>query len=295
MTAPPILIKPGIVEHRFQDAGAFLRFIDPAGNIWGNETDVWIFRGQSNADWPLVPNAHRPESWIPLTPPGEPPYIPSAETEQVRLGKEAAVVDAFLEALGASGLPVPFDYRAAPSFGVGNEKAIAVAQHYGLPTRLLDWTRQAAVAAYFACLRPREHAENLAVWALNATFVNSKPARDATCEIVRTTRADNPNLHAQDGLFTNVGPGNDLQSRALPTIDSVLSDLAAGRFPLREGAPKMPDPVMRKFILPRSADASLMQWLHKRRVSGGRLFPGLSGVAMAVRERLQFGVTDPEF
>lgn len=291
-------VRAGIVERRFADPDEFLRELDGSSELWGDLPNAWIFRGHANASWALLPSAHRADSWAELTPPGVPPFMPAAATEQARLGKEQGVVQAFLEALDASGIHVPLEYRLLGGIPSGiNEKPLALAQHYGLPTRLLDWTRQALVAAYFACLRPRGHAGDMAVWSLNAAFVNTQPTEHAACQIVQTTRSDNPNLHAQDSLFTYAGlaRGTDVSETALPTIDDILSDIAAGVLPLRSGVPSIPHPIMRRFVLPRECDGALMRRLHQRRVSAGRVFPGLAGVAMTVRERLQFGVKDLEF
>lgn len=58
-------------------------------------------------------------------------------------------------------------------------KWVQLARHYGLPTRLLDWTKNAAIALYFACQKPRYQADaNGAVLILNPKDLNRESDRN---------------------------------------------------------------------------------------------------------------------
>src|SRR5207249_10534707 len=107
---------------------------------------VYVFRGHGCASWPhLVPSLHR--------------IIGSGHSlgEQIKL--EAAAIRAFRRH-GRSLLHVSeLDYfrRILDS--------VTLMQHYGAPTRLLDWTLSPWVACYFAV---RDcPAEDAAIWAFN--------------------------------------------------------------------------------------------------------------------------------
>lgn len=82
------------------------------------KTNIWLFRGHSNPEWDLIPKA------------GRDPYNKHNDIDIFKSWKRLAV----------NFLNVSYD----------DWDMITIAQHHGLATRLLDWTFNPLVAAFFA-------------------------------------------------------------------------------------------------------------------------------------------------
>lgn len=168
---------------------------------------------------------------------------------------------------------------------------ISLAQHYGLPTRLLDWTDSSFIAAYFAAVDSFEQQttgeENISVWAVSrflfSTEINlgRNPDIPFPVKVVDPPRTANPNLNAQSGTFTLFSSHQIRQGEAinLPPLDDLI-----------ENAPGIStsvynSPISYHFTLPASEAGKVLWLIAKEGIDASRLFPGYASIAKSMQQK----------
>lgn len=112
----------------------------------------WYFRGQSNPSWEIASSFERCIG---------PEYKELVDPERELRGKERKSIAEF-KAL---------TWRQVANPKMSNLEWLMLMQHYGVPTRLVDFTESASVAAYFATKDNKN--EPFAVWAVNKGCIRS--------------------------------------------------------------------------------------------------------------------------
>jgi hypothetical protein len=154
----------------------------------------------------------------------------------------------------------------------------ALAQHYGVPTRLLDWTWSPYIAAYFAASTVARGAASVCVWAFSV--VNREiqelliKREDRRLQLVSAPAGDNENLRAQRwvGLVYRHLAANMQE----PFIHRSYDELADDSF----GS----TPIFWKLTLPSHEAGELLRLLSTLDVDSSTVFPGFNGAAKAVSE-----------
>jgi hypothetical protein len=275
-----------VVEIDCTSVSEFWDLLSPAGGKFDQSGRHFIFRGQRDSTWALIPTVFR-----------------TAVLERYKRGLmraqkdhpghwffEYMLLSAFVSFCDSAGLVVPGDsmefrkYFELPN--IANLHAInsrdwpqdpvrplmALAQHHGIPTRLLDWSDNPLVACYHAAesvLREDINGNGrLAVFALE----RSKMHPDMPLKHVRVPGSTSPYLSFQRGSFvlvTNAG----LRGEEFTPDVSLESQL-----------PDHPASMLHKLTLPQSLASELLLTCHKFGISAASVFPGYDGTARAALE-----------
>lgn len=105
----------------------------------------WLYRGQTDAGWDLIPSAFRGVEKL------DPPYTEDDAEWITQIERDVYRA---------------FDNDSKHLHDHRNQwELLCLAQHYGTPTRLLDWTRSSIIAGYFAVIESAQCPA--AVWCFN--------------------------------------------------------------------------------------------------------------------------------
>ena len=250
----------------------------------------FVFRGQRDSAWSLVPRVFRSDV-IELYKRG---MMAIHKDHPGQWFFEYILLHGFMVYCDSAGLAVPGDsmdfrkYFELPNLANVHsinsrdwpqDRAVplmALAQHHGLPTRLLDWSDNPFVACYHAAATTivDGHARGrgkLAIFALEETRIH----QTMRIKRVRVPGSTSPNISVQQGSFILVSNFGMRGEEFTPDVS------------LESQLPTDGEPLLHKITLPHSLAPELLLTCGKYGISAASVFPGYDGSARAQLESLQ--------
>lgn len=257
-----------IREQTIRSLGEFIDAVTPQepDPHSGRRRDTGIYHGSSEADRPLLTSLDR---------------LGGVDPPHTKTHLEEHILRNF----------VRYSRPHLPTYPTNQWELLVVAQHHGVPTRLLDWSYSPLVAAHFASCRSRASDQPCAIWRLDWQQVHR--AFDLPClalliDDLSELFGDQPftpwtlirhqtpefacmieppsvdqRIVAQAAMFT-------LCSETSEPFDAFLSRRGLGD-------------ALTRFVVPADAVARLRDQLDLAGLDERHLFPGLEGVAAAIR------------
>jgi hypothetical protein len=224
----------------------------------------WAFRGESDERWPLYSSLSRylqnfgvaRAAW------------PEQEGRILRIFKRKA-----------------HQFLASPPDWNDDFQWLALMQHHGAPTRLIDFTWSPYVAAFFALQRT---VGDCVIWAMN-------PARVDSSRSPKSGRMDpriEGNFHKHylkgDEHFMWMGEPRTMNRRLIAqsgtflvpgVLDVPVEEILSDRDQVN---------ILAKFVLANSVREQGMRELYRMNITYATLFPDLDGLARSVGYELEF-------
>lgn len=284
-----------IIEYQCDNATDFINCLTPTFKIWESyHNNTWIFRGQGDSEWTLQPSVFREGSRLSYRP-GQ--NIKNVNIKHWIIEQEWMMLYDFFVLADKIGLPVPAEaykymlnselrnetsneklYRMWPPINM--HEAIALAQHHGVPTRMLDFTFNQFIAAYFAAyqaMRESDKSGNMCVWAINRFKLKNWVGR---FKEVHARRFENKNLNEQEGVFLIDTEANDdifETGSALPFDEVAIAKLNKFK-EINPTSYKQAYPVFLKVLVPKTNAISIIHILNRFGYNGARLMPSYDKV-----------------
>jgi hypothetical protein len=229
----------------------------------------YLFRGQSDAQWSLEPSFAQVANQLHLD-----------RNESLQLEWESVVKFS----MSAKNL-LPLTNTLQLSLSPGHIDLAGwgpLMQHYGAPTRQLDWSISPWVALYFSCCEKDEL--DGALWIADFKKVD---------EVAKKKLADlEPKANPEKVFFKLLRESSapEIVVFSMPTTSNERIDAQQGRFslctnPLADHAHEIcAASGLEKVVIRKSMKSQIMEELYKMNVSAAALFPGIDGLGRTIRD-----------
>lgn len=246
-----------IAEHEVTNIATLIERVESIYPLF-DRTRIW-YRGLPSTGMKLVPSVHRQ-------------FDPDDEHDMV--------VD-FVHA-------APMRYAKCPERH-DFSSWLCLMRHFGLPTRLLDWTSSLLTAVFFA-LDDDQSTEPAVVWSLIPALLNKSSKHDAATAFL---------LHGPEAMALVRAPFITSSEPDISTLAVMAEDVdlrmavQQGAFTIHGDATPLEERVgaekyLNRFIIPAASKERLRREVRALGIRRSMLFPDLSNLAIEIKDQYLF-------